>query len=218
MAASAAATACGRWLVMADGAIVLVGRHLHDHRAEAGPELGQQVEVLGVGVLGGGEDGDAALEQIGRGVARPDLLAAGQGMAAQEAAAAGQPVVQGLDDRLLRAAGVGNQRALAAVLGRLANVVDDPADGRADDDQVGLGHALGQVDRRVGHGPDPAGDAQAGLAASDADDPLGQSPLAQGQADRPADQADADDGDSCGSVSWPWWRLPRRWSTARRPL
>ncbi len=74
------------------------------------------------------------------------------------------------------------------------DVVDDSSDRRADDDQLGVGHALGQIDGGVGHGADAAGGAQTGLAAADADHRVGQSSLAQGQADRSADQSDADDG------------------------
>ena len=80
------------------------------------------------------------------------------------------------------------------MLGRLANVFDDPADRRANDDQFGLGHAFFEVDRGVIYGPDPAGHPQTGLPPPDADDPLGQFPLAQGHADRPADQSDPHDG------------------------
>ena len=79
------------------------------------------------------------------------------------------------------------------VLGGRADVLDDPADRRADHDQVGLGHALGQIDRRVGHRPDPPGNPQAGLAAADADDRRGAA-AAQRQPDRSADQPHADDG------------------------
>ena len=175
--------------------IVFLGRHLHDDRAERLPELFEQIEIFGPGVLRGRENGHAALEQVGRGIGGAGLLAAGQGMAAQEAAAAGQPAVERRDDRLLRAAGVGDQRPLGAMLGGLANVLDDLADRRADDDQFGLGHALVQVDRGVGDGPDAAGDPQTGLAAADADDVFRQIPLAQRQADRPADQSDPHNGD-----------------------
>ena len=63
-------------------------------------------------------------------------------------------------------------------------------------DQLGLGHALGQIDRGMGDGPHAPGHPQAALPAADADDVFGQIPLAQGQADRPADQPHPHDGDS----------------------
>ena len=51
------------------------------------------------------------------------------------------------------------------------------ADRRANDDQFGVGHALGQVDRGVGDGADAAGDPQTDLPAADADDVFRPVPL-----------------------------------------
>ena len=79
--------------------------------------------------------------------------------------------------------------------GGLADMLDDMADRRANDHQFGLGHALVQVDGRMGHGTDAACNPQTGLAAADANDIFRQISLAQRQPDRPADQSDSHDGD-----------------------
>ena len=81
------------------------------------------------------------------------------------------------------------------MLGGLADVLDDLADGRANNHQFGIGHALVQVDRRMGDGADAASHPQTGLAAADADNAFRQVALAQSHADRPADQADTHNGD-----------------------
>ena len=103
-------------------------------------------------------------------------------------------VVQRGDDLLLGAAGVGNERSLGAVLGRLLHVLGDLAHGRADDHHFGLSHSFGEIDRGMGDGADAPGDPQADLPAADADDVFGQISLAEGQADRSSDQPHADDG------------------------
>ncbi len=116
-------------------------------------------------------------------------------MAAEKAATAGQTVVEDPDDRLLHAAGVGDQRAFAAILGDLANVLDNLPDRRTNDHQFGFGHALVQIDRGMGDGPHAARDAETALAAADADDGFCQISLAQRHPDRSADQPNPHNGD-----------------------
>ena len=52
----------------------------------------------------------------------------------------------------------------------LPDVFDDPPDRRTDDDQLGIGHALVQIDGRAIDGPDLTGNPQADLPTADADD------------------------------------------------
>ena len=89
----------------------------------------------------------------------------------------GRLVVQRGDDLLLGAAGVGNQRSLGAVPGRLLHVRGDLAHRGADDHQIGLNHSFGQIDRGMGDGSDASGDPQADLSATDANDVFRQIPL-----------------------------------------
>ena len=72
------------------------------------------------------------------------------------------------------AADVGDQRSLPAVLGCLANMLDNLPDRRANDDQFGLGHAFVQVDRGMADGADAARHAETGLPAADADHVFGR--------------------------------------------
>ena len=177
------------------GLIVFLGRHLHDHEPERTPKLFEQIEIFGAGILGGREDGHSALEEVGRGVVGAGLLAAGQRMAAEETATAGQSAVEGGDDRLFRAGDVADERPLGAMLGGLADVFDDMAGRRADDDQIGVGNALVEVDGGMRDGADAAGDAKRDLLAVDADDVFRQISLAQGQTDRAADESNPHNGD-----------------------
>src|SRR5271157_3952418 len=70
--------------------------------------------------------------------------------------------------------------------------VENAADGLGKEDQIGLGHGFGErraaVDGRGGNG---IGD---GARRADPDDRSLESGLAQGEAERGADQASADDG------------------------
>ena len=65
--------------------------------------------------------------------------------------------------------GVGNQGPFPAIRGHLPHMVHDPADGRADDHQLGIRDPLVQVDAGVGNGADTPGDPQC-LAPPDAND------------------------------------------------
>ena len=114
-------------------------------------------------------------------------------MAADElGASAARVALDRLNDPMLGAPGIGDQQPLQPVLGRVSHVVGDPGHGGADDHHVRLGHPV----RRVGRGdvdrPEPDGLGQPGIVPPDADDASGQAPGADRQADRAADQADAD--------------------------
>jgi hypothetical protein len=115
-------------------------------------------------------------------------------MAAQKPATVPQSAIQRGDNRLFRAAGVGDERSFRTMQSRLANVFHDFADGRTDNDQFRLGHALVQVDCCMCNGPDAPCDSQAGLPPPDADDIFRKIFLAQRQSDRSTDQSDPDDG------------------------
>ena len=56
----------------------------------------------------------------------------------------------------------------------LLHMRDNLARRRANNDQLGLGNPLGQIDSGIGDRGDPPGDPQAHLAAADADDAFGQ--------------------------------------------
>ena len=77
------------------------------------------------------------------GIIGPGLFAAGDGMAAEEAAAAGQVAVQGGDNLLLGAAGVGDERSLRGNAARPLGMLGNLAHGRADDHQIRLDHSFG---------------------------------------------------------------------------
>ena len=108
------------------------------------------------------------------------LFAAGQGMAAQEAAAPRQALVQGRHDRRLVLPASVISVPSGQDSGRLADEAGDLGHGRANDHQLRLGDPFGQIDGRMGDGPDPPGHPQARLAAADADDRVGQIPAGAG--------------------------------------
>ena len=194
VAARAAAARCGRWLVTANarscssGDICTTTEPSACQNASSRSKSSARVFRVGVRMATRPSNRSAWAWRA------PVFSLPASGMAAQEAAAAGQVPRPGPPTIacLVLPASVISVPSRAG-LGRLADVLDDLAHGRADDHQFGLGDPLGQIDGGMVDGPDPPGDPQADLAAADADDRVGQSPLAQGQADRPADQPHPDD-------------------------
>ena len=175
--------------------IVLLGRHLNRPptraTAKTAPSRSKSsARVFLVGVRIASRPSNKSAEAL----AAPAFSLPAKGWLPRKRQPWPKPPSSAVDDRLLRAAGVGNQDSLGTMLGGLANVLDDLADRRADDDQFGLGHALVQVDRGMGDGPHAACNPQTGLPAADADHVFRQISLAQGHADRPADQPDPHDG------------------------
>ena len=98
-----------------------------------------------------------------------------------------------LDDRPLRAAGVGDDGRLAHVLVEFAEQRDVLPDRRREDHEVGLG----QHDQIVGRDVDRVQPHRRleHVLVVDADDERRRPDLARRQRDRPADQAEADDAD-----------------------
>ena len=93
--------------------VVLGRRHRRHVRAQALPEAADFRHGGRPSLLGRRDDDRAAVEQIGPRVLGAGAMIAGQRMAADKprpAPPAGQPGIDRRDDRLLRAAGVGDQR------------------------------------------------------------------------------------------------------------
>jgi hypothetical protein len=99
------------------------------------------------------------------------------------------------DDLCLRAARVGDERIGLGVFRCSGHVVRDPVHGRADHDEVRGRDAVGKVGGVPVDHPGRFCTAQGGFRSADADDTSGHAPDLRGQPDRPADQADADDGE-----------------------
>ncbi len=173
--------------------IVLLRRHANDHRAQRLPKLLKRskssARVLRVGVMTATRPSNSSASAD----VAPVFSLPAMGWLPRKRQPRGSPSSRAAARSPLRAAGVGDERSLRAMPGRLADEIGDVGHGRADDDQVGLGDPFGDVDGGLRDGPHPPGDPQADLAAADADDRVGQLSLAQGQADRSSDQADAHD-------------------------
>ena len=139
------------------GAVVLVRPHDDHARVERLPEGDGALDGGAVGLRRRRHDGDAALEQVGVGVLRAALLRAGQRVAADEGNAGRQLAVEGADDGRLGAAGVGQQRAVAAGGGDGEDLLRDQCDGRAEDGNVGPPYRVGEVEADVVDGAEFAG-------------------------------------------------------------
>ena len=196
-AARAEATRCGRWLVRGEGRVVLVGRHLHHSAAERLPKridflprLPDRSRAVGVTI------DHAVLEQVGPGALAARFLAARQRMAADRTATdfwsvSPVPASASRDNLALRAADIGDDPP-GHRPGGLGGVLGHRFHGRADDDQLRSRHTLAKLvvvlftHRRLAPWP-------AKPCADRCRRPFRQLPLAQGQANRPADQAHAND-------------------------
>ena len=97
-------------------------------------------------------------------------LGTGQRVSADEDRRRARLPLDGLDDLPLRAARIGHQHVAGRRFGRAAHVVGDPADRRADDHDVGVGHAGLQVGRAAVDRTQTHGQVERGLVAADADD------------------------------------------------
>ena len=97
-----------------------------------------------------------------------------------------------LDDLSLGAAGIGHQRVTRRQLRHAAHVLGDAADGRADDHDLGGGHAIGQISRPTVDGTQPASLVECRRVAADTDHLGCQFPGTERQPDRSSDQPDAD--------------------------
>ena len=85
---------------------------------------------------------------------------------------AGPALVECLDDRLLCASRVGNQ-TIGRARGRDPfNLANDQLYGRADDDELGRGHTLGQISGGLVDGPNGFCLGESFGTTADADDPL----------------------------------------------
>ena len=201
------------------GAIVLDGIHDLHSRPELLPESHDPIQGGYIGSGGARHDGQAALETIGVGELHALLLGAGQGMTADEVhffgktgepspvrgrstgtirplTGLGSPVrfLHAGNDRSLRAAGIGEQRARPAVLSHRENVLGNVIDWSTHNDEIGRPGSSGQVQATFVDRSHLAGLVQATLIAADTEHDLRQATFLRSQADGAADQADADDG------------------------
>jgi hypothetical protein len=98
----------------------------------------------------------------------------------------------GQHDRFLGAASVGHKRIGSTHRADLAHKLGDCVDGRANDHQVCVGDALGNVGRESVDDAELLGFGEIGLISTDPNDLAGKLPLAQCQSNRSTDQPDAD--------------------------
>ena len=183
--------------------VVFLGRHLHDHRAERLPELLEQIEILGAGVLRGREDRPRRpSNRSAEALLAPAFSLPAKGWLPRKRQPRARPPSRAstIACFALPTSVISVRSGQCWAAWRTCSTIWP--DRRADDDQFGVGHALVQVDGGMGDGADAAGHPQAGLPAADADDVFCQISLAQGQADRPADQSHPHNGDGVPTVSW----------------
>ena len=131
----------------------MLGRvHSHDPRAEFFPDRFDFAEWFLGRRLDRRDDDHTIAEQIADGCGGAVLLTPGERVAADERHVARQRGLSKLcDDRALRAADVGDERPRLAHGGGGPDVVDDPSDGGADDDQVGFSGRLVESRGRFRH-------------------------------------------------------------------
>jgi hypothetical protein len=142
-----------------------------------------------------GHDAHRAGEEIGPGVVRPLLVAAGHGMGAHVAHAGGKQPRERVGQQRLHAADVGDQGARRQARGGLGEQPSHGADGRRQDHQVRAGRRLRRIERHPIHQPALAGPPQRLGAAPAAHHLAGQPALAGGPRQGAAEQAEAQHGE-----------------------
>ena len=96
---------------------------------------------------------------------------------------------------IINGLGLGNSTRCYAVMEHLVEQGPHLSDGSAKDDQVGIGDGTAQVARGHIHGAKLLAFGDAGSAAHEADDGVGQAALFEGQTKGASQQADADESD-----------------------
>ena len=133
-----------------------------------------------------------AFKQIRFGGVGAGLLAAGDGVAADQGEFRRESWAQlgfgAADPFCFRAASVGNQAVVAAVTPDLGDALGDELNGRADDHQIGAFHAFLDAHAHIGHAAASPGAFQRFGASTNAHDSPGQLALRKSQPDRTADE------------------------------
>jgi len=114
-------------------------------------------------------------------------------MSADERDAVRQRAVDGADDRILRAARVGEDGSRPADFRGLPDLSDDAIDGGTKEDEVRVPGGAGEVARAGVDRAATDGPGQRLWRAANAENPARHAPLARRQPDGPADQTNADD-------------------------
>ena len=193
---------------------MLGGPHLDNPATQRGPECTGLSCPFRSSARGGREHADATFEQVGSGVCRALSFRASQRVSTHEDRRGSRVAFDHLDDLSLGAARIGHQRVTRRQLGHATHVLGDPADGRADDHDLGGGHAIGQIGRSAVDGTQPAGLVERRRVAADTDHLGRKFPGAERQADRSSDQPDADKCHGprklqCSTLSMPRNRIRR---------
>ena len=163
----------------------------HRMRAERHDEAMQALVQQSLGVRQRRQVPDGALEQVGARVLDAGRLGAGDRVPADEAR-----VVHGRQQLLLGGAHVADQAARSGGVQRLAHQPLERAHRRAGEAELGALDRRGDRVRGAVDGAQLDGAAQPVRVAPEADDLGVRDVLMGGEPDRPADQANAEDGDS----------------------
>ncbi len=129
--------ACGRWLVRASRAVVLIRVELEDPAAQPGPELFSPLKSIGRRERRRGQDAGPPLEEVGAAIRGALPLRSGDRVGADEAGPTARVALDPLDDPGLRAPGIGHKDRTRPGSGGRQDVLDDPRDRRADDGDLG---------------------------------------------------------------------------------
>jgi len=122
------------------------------------------------------------------------FFAAGQGMTAHEGDARRHATVQGANEGSFGAAGIGQQGTRLAFRRRYQDLLGEEVHRRAENGDIRVSHGFPKIEKALVDRPSIQGLPQARLAAPHSQNAFGQPALFRCQPDRPADQADADDG------------------------
>lgn len=153
------------------------------------------VKGLGMGAGRWRDGADGVVEEILAGVGDAGFFGAGHGMTADEVAfGGGEDGFERIDDGDLDAADVGDDGAGLEMRGDVACEIGHLADGGAEDDEVGVGDAGGEVGGGAMDGAEGFGFEGGGFAAYEAGDLARQAPAREREAERATEQTESDEG------------------------
>src|SRR5262245_25594484 len=136
------------------------------------------------------------LEQIGLGKFGSTFFGTGQRMTADEEwSTRRQLLVNVLDNLDFGAAGIGEHRVRLATGRKLNDLFGDLIDRRAHDDEIGASKGGRRIEMRLVDGASTQRFVKTCLPPSETAHALGHAAPFRRQADRPADETDADDGE-----------------------
>ena len=149
---------------------------------------------MGAGRRSDGADG--VVEEILAGVGDAGFFGTGHGMTADEVAfGGGEDGFERIDDRDLDATDIGDDGAGLEMGGDMTGEIRHLADGSAEDDEVGVGDAGGEVGRGPVDGSEGLGFEGSGFAAYVAGDLARQASAREREAEGATKQTESNEGD-----------------------